>query len=105
MHAWVMIDLKREILVRQITVFLPFYNNRSMTSFDIRIGKNSSNGGKSNLPCIANANPLTDVLHVQCPNGTIGRFVSVNVFEGFLEVCEIEVSEIIDLNRRNMDEK
>ena len=92
--AWVMVDLQRRILVKEVIVYLPLPDDRNMGYFDVRFGDRSDNGGLSNLACATFIDPKKEVERVVCPEGTVGRYVTVNTSGfSFIEICEVEVTE------------
>lgn len=92
--AWIMVDLERKTAIRQIIIYIPPYDQRSMGVFDVRIGNSSYLGGIENPACKTLINTKLSTVSIDCRSMAAGRFVTVNVSEeSFLEVCEIEVYE------------
>lgn len=92
---WWMVDLERDILVRDVYVFV-YYELQRNFLLEIRIG---NHGGAS-----LQENPLCDVpfrlrnsnwQRTRCPVPLRGRYVSIMriVDDGRLQLCEVEVRE------------
>ena len=93
-NGWLRVDLIAEAIVRSISILSYQTKHRTMKSIDIRAGGILENGGIENPPCQLNtAIPInSSVLHVNCPDNTKARYVTVNTHvNGYLEICEIEV--------------
>eukprot|EP00795_Rhopilema_esculentum_P004283 gene4283-20479_t len=90
--AWLQVDLGKKAVVKSVHVISLEVPIRSMSQFNIKVGQSTENGGQSNSACgteITIPDSDNDIT-VQCPENTVGRYVSITV-NGYIEVCEIEV--------------
>ena len=90
--AWLQVDLEKKAVVKSVYVISFEFSIRIMNKFSINVGQSTENGGQGNSACgtgITFPNSENEVT-VQCPENTVGRYVSITVV-GFIEVCEIEV--------------
>jgi len=94
LNAWLRVDLQASATIESVSILSFKTQSRFMDAFDVRAGYSFQNGGVGNPPCQLNVNiPVnSSSLHVQCPSGLIGRYITVNTHgTDFIEICELEV--------------
>ena len=92
--AWLRVDLQASAIIESVSNLSFEADARFMDAFDVRAGYSSQNGGVGNPPCQLNVNiPVnSSSVHVQCPSGLIGRYITVNTHStDFIDMCELEV--------------
>ncbi|XP_065069603.1 fucolectin-4-like [Rhopilema esculentum] len=90
--SWLQVDMGKNAVVKSVHVISLEALGRTMKQFNIKVGQSTENGGQGNSACGTGITiPNSDNnITVQCPESTVGRYVSITV-NGYIEVCEIEV--------------
>ena len=92
---WLLIDLLSEYHIQYVRIKnLKHANLQRFQPFDVRIGSNNQNGGKSNGFCVQQGSiPTKDTMkRFDCPQGTRGRYISFlpTANQSRVELCELE---------------
>ena len=88
------VDLQRSAVVLNVTIKnRDDANGAWISPFDVRVGYNATNGGRSNPICVAGAvfSSNGEVKNFTCPE-TEGRYVSIHLSRAqYLQLCEVQV--------------